>query len=193
MTDDQILDGLRQCGVAQEAALHELYMVKGRAFCRYFASQGVDPSDADDILQDVILKILANFESLRDGHSFNAWLWQVSRNCLNDYGRKFAASKEDKLDDEQWEKLERDSATVITVSESQRDAQLQDCMIKGLEAFYMADPERAYVLELVVEGVDQREIADRIGRTYGAIRTFICECRKKLAPYVEHCLQFLPT
>jgi RNA polymerase sigma-70 factor (ECF subfamily) len=192
MTDEQLLDGLRQGGSAQRAALHEIYALKGRAFCRFFASQGISPSDSEDILQDVVLKVLAKLDSLREGHSFNAWMWQVARNCLNDHLRQCVANKEDQLGEEQWATVEAQSDNCRVSGDPSMEVQLQDCMIRGLADFSKADPERAYVLELVVEGVDQREIADRVGRTYGAIRTFIYECRKKLAPYVERCLQFLP-
>jgi RNA polymerase sigma-70 factor (ECF subfamily) len=192
MTDEQMLDGLRQGGSAQQDALHEIYMVKGRSFCRYFSSQGVSFSESEDILQEVVLKVLAKFDSVHDGHSFNAWMWQVARNCLNDHLRQYSVSKEVQLDDEQWAAVEANIDNCRESCESSIEILLQECMTKGLVKFAKAEPERAYVLELVVEGVDQHEIADRVGRTYGAIRTFIYECRKKLAPYVEHCLQFLP-
>jgi RNA polymerase sigma-70 factor (ECF subfamily) len=192
MTDEQLLDGLRQGGSAQRKALHEIYVVKGRAFCRFFASQGINPSDSEDILQDVVLKVLAKVDTLREGHSFNAWMWQVARNCLNDHLRQCAANREDQLGEEQWASVEAQSEHCRVTGDSNMEVQLQDCMIQGLAEFSKADPERSYVLEMVADGVDQREIADRVGRTYGAIRTFIYECRKKLAPYVEHCLQFLP-
>lgn len=192
MTDEQLLDGLRQGGPAQLRALHEIYVLKGLAFCRFYASQGISPSDSEDILQDVVLKVLAKVDTLREGHSFNAWMWQVARNCLNDHLRQCAANKEDRLGEEQWASVEAQSEHCRVTGDPNMDVQLQECMIRGLAEFSKADPERAYVLEMVVEGVDQREIADRVGRTYGAIRTFIYECRKKLAPYVEHCLQFLP-
>lgn len=192
MTDEQLLSELRQGGSAQERALREIYMVKGRAFCRYFSSLGISPAGAEDLLQDVVLKIIANCETLRDGHSFNAWMWQIARNCLNDHLRECASNKEDQLTDDQWATAESNSESLSVSDESDNGVKLQECITRGLVAFAKVEPDRAYVLELVVEGVDQHEIADRVGRTYGAIRTFIHECRKKLAPFVEHCLQFLP-
>lgn len=193
MTDEQILERLRDGGPRQTAALRELYRVKGRAFGRYFLSQGIFGNDVEDLLQVVVLRILKEASSVRDLALASSWMWQVARNCLIDEQRKRTARPEQLLTENEWE-IEMDHSDFLRDSgEADPERLVQDCVAKGLEKFAEQQPERAFVLELVVEGLDQHEIAARVGRSYAAIRTFICECRKKLKPYVQHCLEHLPT
>lgn len=66
-----------------------------------------------------------------------------------------------------------------------------DCLTKGLGNFRAVAPERAHVLELQMEGCSIEDIAAVIGRTPGATKEYLCQCRKKLEPYVSHCRDLL--
>lgn len=193
MTDQQLLAKLRDGGPGQLEALRELYRVKGRAFGRYFVSQGISSNDAEDLLQVVVLRILRDASTVRDITSANAWMWQIARNCLTDEYRKRNARPEELLTEEQWDKEIEHSDYLQDSDELDQSRVVEECVSKGMARFAEHEPDRAFVLEMVVEGLDQKEIAERSGRSYGAIRTFICECRKKLKPYIQHCLELLPT
>lgn len=192
MTDEELIERLRGTGPEQRLALRDLYARKARDFGRYFLSQGVLSGDVDDIVQHVVIRLLAQAKSFRGDGSANAWMWQVARNSLVDHYRRPEARFEKQLDDEEWANQQRTSEYLHTEDEPDCSRLAEQCVSEGLARFAQVDPDRAYVLELVVEGIDQQEIADRLGRTYGAVRTFIYECRKKLAPYVRHCLDLLP-
>lgn len=47
-----------------------------------------DPSFADDILQDVFIKIHENIDTLKDDTKINSWVYQITRNSIIDYYRK---------------------------------------------------------------------------------------------------------
>lgn len=64
---------------------------------------------------------------------------------------------------------------------------VDDCVDHGIQKFAEVQPERAYVLQLQIEKVSIEEIAVQIGRTGGATKTYLKECRKKLEPYVLEC------
>jgi hypothetical protein len=68
---------------------------------------------------------------------------------------------------------------------------VDDCVGKGLSLFAKKEPDRAYALELVIEGVDGKEIADRLGRTEMATRQYLTQSRKHIAPFIQDCLQLL--
>ena len=70
--------------------------------------------------------------------------------------------------------------------------QMLDCVQKGRALFKKKDPDRAQVMDWVVEGFDGHEISERIGRTYDATRQYLTQCRKALAPYIKDCLPLLP-
>ena len=46
--------------------------------------------DAEDILQDVFLRIHQNLQRLRDSESVTAWIYQIARNAIADYHRQRA-------------------------------------------------------------------------------------------------------
>lgn len=52
-----------------------------------FIKSRVDGDVADDILQDVFVKIHTHIESLKDDTRLESWLYQVTRNAISDYYR----------------------------------------------------------------------------------------------------------
>lgn len=56
-----------------------------RAFIRKRIS---NPSYADDILQDVFIKIHENIDSVKDNTKISSWVYQITRNSIVDYYRK---------------------------------------------------------------------------------------------------------
>ena len=49
-------------------------------------------------------------------------------------------------------------------------------------------PERSYALDLQQEGCSIKEISSYIDRTPAATKEFLSQCRKKLIPFIKHCL-----
>lgn len=47
-----------------------------------------EQSDADDILQEVFIKILSKIDSLKDSDKLKNWLYQITRNAITDYYRQ---------------------------------------------------------------------------------------------------------
>lgn len=199
MTDEEMLKQLAGGGATQSAALRHLYQGKGRLFGRFFVGRGgLDRLEADDVLQETVLKILKNASTYGGEGTANSWMWQIARNELNNYYRK--NGKEVIWDDEQRKQAEDEESAkpvgerVLQVTDEvdpSRAAEL--CVTKGLAQFTKKEPERAYAIELVIEGVDGHEIADRIGRSYTATRQYLMQCRKAFAPFIEHCRPLLAT
>ena len=188
MTEDQILKNLVAGGVNQAAALEALYANPGKEFGRFFMHRGVNFADAEDLLQEAVIKILKGASSFngRDAQSPNpakAWMWQITRNALSDHFSRCATRSEQSLDEDMLEHIP------IDLPDQSRAA--EDCVTKGLARFALKDQERAYVLELVVEGVDGHEIANRINRSYDATRQYLTQCRQHIRPFIENCLAML--
>ena len=190
MTEEEILKNLELGGKEQEKALYELYKNKAKEFGRFFMSRGVAQMTADDVVQETILKILKQAYSYRGDGTANSWMWQIARNALADSLRSKSRERTENLDDEQWKLAESNESFQVNIEiDASRSA--EKCVIRGLQSFEKADPDRAYAIKLVVEGVDGKEIADRIGRTYMATRQYLTQCRQHLAPYIKDCFQLL--
>ena len=153
-------------------------------------AKGLSRADADDVLQETMLKVLKQAGSFRGEGTGSAWLWQIARNTLVDCQRQKMRSAEDTLNDEQWLMAEANPA-MQTLDPTESAKAVDDCVTKGMSKFAKQEPERAYALELVIEGIDGKEIAARLGRTETATRQYLMQSRKHIAPFIQDCLQFL--
>jgi hypothetical protein len=68
---------------------------------------------------------------------------------------------------------------------------LRNCVQAALEHFAATHPAGHHALWLAALGNSTQEIANSIGRTVGATKVYLFECRKKLAPMMLHCREFL--
>src|SRR4051812_21281355 len=57
-----------------------------------------NPADADDILQEVFLRIHRGLGSLRVNSSLKAWVYQITRNAIIDYYRSPSRRIETSID-----------------------------------------------------------------------------------------------
>lgn len=188
MTDEEILRSIPVGGVVTEGAVKTLYARHGQHMLRFFVHQGVDGGTARDVLQESIVKIVRGAASYSGSGEATSWLWQVARNCLMDALRKQAHLHEDlAANDEEWQRI----AETSVAPRGRSDLGIQDCVTRGLESFAERAPERAFALTLLMEGLSMEEIGARIGRTPGATKEFLSQCRKKLEPYVSHCRELL--
>ena len=191
MTEDQIIKLIRAGGRAAEAGIKALYQTTSQPMLRFFVSRGVSGDEAEDILQESIVKIVRGAGGYSGQGTAKAWIWQVARNCLTDYLRKQMrlAEHEAVFDDEAWNRLEEVTASPTPTT---TEPSVDDCVAAGLAAFAKRVPDRVYVLTLQMEGNSIEEIASRIGRTVGATKEYLSQCRKKLQPFLEHCVELLP-
>ena len=72
-------------------------------------------------------------------------------------------------------------------------ATVDDCVAAGLGAFAQQMPERAHALSLQMEGQSIEAIGQQIGRSAAATKEFLSQCRKKIQPFIAHCMDLLST
>lgn len=193
MTEEDILRGICAGGRAREAAVTALYRGHAQALLRFFVYQGLGPDDARDLLQDTVVKIVRGAAGFDGKGTARAWIWQVARYALLDFLEKRGrlAARETSLSDEQWSEL-ADTMPAASDPQSAQGAQdVDDCVAAGLEAFAREMPERAHALTLQMNGLSVAEIAERLGRSPGAAKEFLSQCRKKIQPFIAHCAALL--
>jgi RNA polymerase sigma factor (sigma-70 family) len=146
---------------------------------------------ADDVVQDAMVKVWQRCATFHGPGDPLAWIHQVVRNTLLDALRQRRPTQELSTlsDDDAPPELQAELAEMARqhshtpeqqLSEQQREAVFRACF----DAFARAHPEHATVLRWVVEdGLDNTAIQGLLGRTPGATREFISQCRKKARPY----------
>lgn len=192
-----MITAIKSGGRQQELALQALYR-KAAEFRRHFQYKGLSIQVTDDLIQETIVKIFRSASSYSGGSGFgdssaNAWMWTIAKNVMNDHlrGKK---TDEVSIDDEELGEASRSALEVELANKNPHKAAgqtAQDCVTKGLEEFAAAHPDRHRALEMQLDGEDIASIGRRIGRTTAAAKEFLSQCKKKLAPFIEHCTALL--
>ena len=193
MKEEECIELICMGGKAADVGFKALYSEMGPHMLRFFAFIGAPGDEAKDVLQETIVRVFKSASSYSGNGSAKSWLWQIGRNCLTEHLRKRGRIKEHEVifGDEGWARLLESTpgpAQAILEQES-----LDDCVSGGLNAYGQKMPDRAYVLTLQMEGAAIEEIAAQIGRSIGATKEYLSQCRKKLRPFISDCLELLPT
>lgn len=137
-----------------------------------------DTSAADDILQDVFIKIHSNIDNLKDEQKVKGWIYQITRNSITDYYRKKRNSKAALKDIYSYE--------MFTDDESEQE------IASGLEAIVKKLPpkysEAIYLTEF--EGLKQKELAEKIGLSISAAKNRVQRARQMIKDDLMRCCHF---
>lgn len=126
---------------------------------RHLLGKVRNESDADDLLQEIFVKIHRHAGSLRDRDKLAPWIRRIVSNTVSDYYRKSRAA-EVELDEEK-----------TALEEPGDDSHA--CAVKCLKVFVsrLPDKYREALLLADVEGERQKEIAQRMGISYSGFKS----------------------
>ncbi|MBX9747928.1 MAG: sigma-70 family RNA polymerase sigma factor [Hyphomonadaceae bacterium] len=138
-----------------------------RAFARSLAH---NPTHADDLVQDTLVKALANVERFEPGTNLRAWLFTILRNHYYSQLRKTKREVEDA--DGKF------AARLATRPEQDGSVDLEDFKV----AFAKLAPDHREVLTLVgASGCSYEEAAQICGCAVGTIKSRVNRARKRLS------------
>ena len=150
---------------------------------KYFQSKWrLSKEEGEDISQIAMLKIIQKAHSVSQPEKFERWCWMVAKNKARDNWRK--GKKEQEVIDYNSELVD-DSQIQIDQNDT---SDKNECVSVGFKNFKKKYPEHAYALELKEDDCPIKEISWYIDRTPTATKEFLNQCRKKLAPFIKHCL-----
>jgi RNA polymerase sigma-70 factor (ECF subfamily) len=177
---------LRQGGKDAELAARQLYELLWHHLARFFVRHRQDDATAEDLVHETLAQAILQVHTLRDDAAFLGWIWRIARNALYAHGRDHAQEDDQTtdLDEDGWQALFETRA-----DPSHGDPVVQLCLQGQLEKFRHDHPERAWCIEqAVLEDWDGKTLSAILGRSYGATREYLSQCRKKIADYLRHCL-----
>jgi len=191
MRAEEIISGICGGGRNREEAVRCLIEEYHRPFSKFFIFKGLNPQDAEDLFQEVVIKVLKGVKKYRPENKAEAWLWQVARNGLTDYQRQ--SWRESRVitptsNDGEWNVLLDTTEGAPTVADEDR---VDNCVELALKEFEVENPDRAFALLMQMEERSIAEISSAIGRSLGATKEYLSQCRKKLTPFVHHCFELL--
>jgi len=135
--------------------------------------------DAEDILQDVFLKIFTNLDQLKDNNRIYAWIYQITRNSIFDYYRK--------------KKIETDISAlpekVITSNdEEEMINELVLCLKNMIES--LPDKYKQAIMLTELGGLTQKELAQKLGISISGAKSRVQRGRMMLKEKFFECCKF---
>lgn len=167
-------------------AIRILYEHYRRPVMGYFVHRRVSVERAEDLFQELFFKVSRQSAQFSGG-SAAGWIWATARNLLMDHVR--APNVEKTLDEQDWDKV-ADTSGEERLGHSPHT--IDRCVQRQMQEFEKDHPERAWAVRQVkLEGWSIAQLAHHIGRTEGATREFISQCRKRLIEYLAPCRELL--
>lgn len=154
-----------------------------KRLCWYVCSRVSNEQDAEDLLQDIFLRIYNQSGSLRDAQRMEHWMYQVARNRIIDHyrsQRNWVELPETLVNDEV---VVDEVAGEVTVSHYLAPY-LWDVIHKLPETYQEA------LIQADLHGVPQQALAEKLGMSPSGAKSRVQRARQKLKEVMLHCFDF---
>jgi len=157
-------------------------------------------SYAEDLAQDVLIKVIQKIDTLREANAFNGWIGRIALNELNNHFRTGNSLKFQDLEDEHLEEIEVfnsgvrqgrngisqingvNDETMNKVFENENVAIVREALDKLPDLYSKRSYGEAvqYVLTRFFEGDKMKEISEDMNFPIGTVKRMIHYAKKKL-------------
>jgi len=150
-----------------------------RIFLQIYRMVG-NAADAQDLTQDVFIKVLQRAEQIKDGGKATHWLSRIATNTTIDFLRRSGRASFSDIDD-------IPESLTVAREESQEHRLLRDEQRLHLEdgLRLLSDRERMALLLRDVEGLPAEEVAAQMNCSKATVRSHIANARVKLRKFLE--------
>jgi RNA polymerase sigma-70 factor, ECF subfamily len=150
---------------------------------RGFLARRVPPGvDADDLVQEVFLRVIRHAGSLRSTDRPEAWLFQIARNALRDSlrARQRRDGRHDSVENDDDLAAEPDAA-----AERAAEAELAPCLTSMVNR--LPEPYRTAITLTTVNGISQADAARQIGISNSGMKSRVQRGRDRLREMLVQC------
>ena len=144
----------------------------------FILSRVNEPSVADDILQEVFMRILSRVDTLKDCDKLQSWIYQITRNSIIDHyrGQKKTSELPSMLAD-----------TEAEISDGARE-DINNCLMPMIES--LPDPYRQAVMLSEIKGKTQKEVAEKQGISLSGAKSRVQRGRAMIKEKMFGCCHF---
>lgn len=136
--------------------------------------------DADDILQEVFLKIHSNIGSLIDDNKIHAWIYRITRNTITDYYRR----KGNNIEITELSKASK-SGVDEELSINTETVYCLKGMIDSLPEMY-----KQSILLTEFQNMTQKELSEAMGISISGAKSRVQRARKMIKKMLLGCCYF---
>ena len=159
-------------------SIEELWLKLGNKLKAFILSKVHDETTADDILQEVFLKIHSKIDTLNDDTKIQSWIYQITRNLVVDYFRS----------------IKKDSQKLPYLFENEEDSS-NEFMVETLQdmAKMIDDLPQEYCEALCLTelgGMSQKAYAEKIGISYSGAKSRVQRAKKMLKDMLMKCCHY---
>ena len=141
-----------------------------------------NPVDAEDISQEVFLKVYRSFSTFRKGAKLGSWLYRVTYNASIDHLRKRGAAPEPVEDGVLESRSQVDSGLPGAVpsdpAAAAESSQLRDRIDRALDK--VSPQEKAVFMLRHYDDLMLKDIAESLGLSIGSVKSYLFRAIRKL-------------
>jgi RNA polymerase sigma-70 factor (ECF subfamily) len=157
-----------------ETTFENLYDALNKRLFNFVASRTGDSAEAEDIVQEVFLRIHTHLEQVREIEKLEAWVFQVARNCLIDTYRR---------------KKKTESLVEFAVEDEHPEKGAAEELASYLHEIVLELPEpyREALILTEYQGLSQRDLAERQGISLSGAKSRVQRARLKVKETLLAC------
>jgi RNA polymerase sigma-70 factor, ECF subfamily len=149
----------------------------------YVARRVASPSDVDDVLQEVFVRMHRGIVGLRDGERLGGWVYRIAERAVVDHQRSRARHPLPRDADHEPQPLGE--------SESNEDTDLElelgECV--ALFVARLPSPYREAITLTELEGLTQKEAAEMLGVSLSGMKSRVQRGRERIRQMFEQCCE----
>ena len=147
---------------------------------RFIRKRVNDDDVAEDLLQDVFLKVHQRIGALKEVKKLESWIYQITRNIIIDYyrGKRPTATLEE--------------SEALQLSEVLPDDDIVTELLPSVRAMVRSLPEqdRQALILTEYQGLTQKELGERLGLSFSGAKSRVQRAREKLKQQLLECCHF---
>ncbi len=158
MTDETIMEAVKNGDLQQATLLFERY---NKRIYNFLARMTSDRLLAEDLTQNVFLRIIKYRMSYREGARFQSWIYQIARNVFSDHYQSVKNRYSDFVD---VEKISDHMPDSEEMEQQERENLLQRSMAR------LTDEQRELLVLTRFEHMKYEEVAEMMNTTVANIK-----------------------
>jgi len=179
MDEDAIVEGMTR---GDPRAFRELVECYKRKVYYLALDMAGNPTDAEDISQEVFLKVFRSFSTFRRGARLGSWLYRITYNAAIDHLRRKGATPEP-VGDEVLESISRVEAALPPRGAADPGANLESSELQSriARALDQISPQEKAVFVLRhYEDLKLKDIAETLDLSIGSVKSYLFRAVRKL-------------